>query len=260
MPLPALDQWNETRDSLQRAAQVLGAIRTSVVAPLPNALRRSLDPVPYGLSAKCPPIGELRLVYAERAVTLHPAGGEQSMIFLKGHDQTSLMDTLLEALATTGHHPTPERTDLNSTTFIIDKALAADYAHVQDRMFTTLARFRARLLGPMTPLVIWPHHFDMAFLWFSTPDVDDHKNPHMGIGFAPYSDGIDHPYFYAYCWPLPDGLIGTPIPEGTEWNTEGWRGVRLDYARFMNMDDPETFIETTLVRVHDIIAAAMRGG
>ena len=25
-----------------------------------------------------------------------------------------------------------------------------------------------RLSGCMTPLVLWPHHFDLAFIWFAT--------------------------------------------------------------------------------------------
>jgi hypothetical protein len=225
-PLPTLQNWAPTRDSLHRASQVIGAIRTATLNPLPNALRRSLRPTPFGLTT--------------------------------GHSQASLLEAVLGALASAGRHLAPEREHLNDTTpFTLDVALAADYAQTLDRLFTAMARFRARLLGPLTPLVVWPHHFDMAFLWFSTTGADEHQHPHINTGFAPFSPGIDRPYLYMYCWPLPEDLIGTALPPPAIWNTEGWRGVRVDYDQFAALEHADRFIEEILGRLHQTIASRM---
>jgi hypothetical protein len=41
------------------------------------------------------------------------------------------------------------------------------------RVFTAAARFRARLEGSQTPIVVWPEHFDLSTLWFPTNDRSD---------------------------------------------------------------------------------------
>ena len=42
---------------------------------------------------------------------------------------------------------------------------------------------RARLNGPMTPIVVWPEHFDLSFLWFASAQATD-RFPHMNFGCA----------------------------------------------------------------------------
>ena len=59
--LPALDNWDSTRDSLHRVALVLSAIKVSCVEPQPNSLQYSLSLTPSGLStARLNVGGELR--------------------------------------------------------------------------------------------------------------------------------------------------------------------------------------------------------
>ena len=63
--------------------------------------------------------------------------------------------------------------------------------------------------------MLWPHHFDIAFIRFVGEGTDEHKDPQLAFGFAPQSDGIDMPYLYWYGWPMPDGLADAPAPGAT---------------------------------------------
>ena len=52
----------------------------------------------------------------------------------------------------------------------IDATLARDYLLALDRVLYSAGAFsRPGLAGFMTPLVLWPHHFDMGFIWFPGP-------------------------------------------------------------------------------------------
>src|SRR5919109_78870 len=70
----------------------------------------------------------------------------------------------------------------NDAPLLIDAHASADYAQALDRVFTATARFRARLTGLQTPIVVWPEHFDLSFLWFATERATD-EFPHMNFGF-----------------------------------------------------------------------------
>ena len=64
-----------------------------------------------------------------------------------------------------------------------------------------------------SPVRLWPHHFDIAFLAGS-----------LGIGFLAGDDSIDEPYWYVYNTPMPDPL--PPLSLG-EWHRGHWTGAIL---------------------------------
>jgi hypothetical protein len=125
---------------------------------------------------------------------------------------------------------------------------ANGYADALYRVFTALARFRARLQGHMTPLVVFPEHFDLSTLWFVEGDMDDHK-PHLNFGFAPFSPGLPRPYLYAYAYPYPADFAAPPLPAPARWHSEGWRGVVIDYDAISQHNDPEAAIERLCLHV-----------
>jgi len=243
-PLPALTNWNATRDSLHTIAQVVGSAQKAFIDPMPNALHLALHVTANGI----------------RTVPLRD-NYDINVNFRDLHIKTRLLPEddmpLNERTLATLHRNAQMLSggDASDTAYDlqIDIGHAVQYAEALYRAYSALARFRARLSGFMTPLVLWPHHFDLSFLVFGgkgSSAPDEHKDPHMNFGFAPFSDTIDRPYFYAYAWPMPDGLLDDALPAPAQWHTDGWQGARLDYDAVAGEDAPETVIEAALLGIH----------
>lgn len=245
MPLPSLKQWEMTRAGLHQAAQVLGAVRQQVAEPLPNYLHLGLQVCPEGLTTGPLPFGgELILDFARHAIRYAQDGVQSEQIPLARHNQVSLADAVLVTLTSAGHALLLDRAKLaGQTPFVIEAGLAADYASALNRIHTAMSRFRSALHLPTSPLVLWPHNFDLAFLAFANPEQTDTKL-HAGFGFEPRSPGLERPYFYTYIRPTPDALTSETLPPPARWHTEGWTGVVFDYDDISSRDDPERVIQT----------------
>jgi hypothetical protein len=201
-----------------------------------------------------------------------PASGAEVKISLEGESQAQLLEMTLKAIhanelgtivpysggshtdtvfaAAEGlvNHLKPRREHVSDTTALHFEAQPAhNYADALYRAFTSIARFRARLNGSMTPIVVWPEHFDLSFLWFAT-ESDEH-HPHLNFGFAPYSNGINYPYLYSYAYPYPAQYETPKLPEGARWNTEGWTGVVLPYSEIARQNNPEATIEASCTAI-----------
>jgi hypothetical protein len=242
MPLDALQSWDSTRDSLHSAAEVVGRIRKARVPKQPNALHLALFVTADGLTTGPMDDGSsLELHFAEVAVRGRTADGRIFSVPLEGQTVAALLGRLAEALqldtATLG--------SLNEANvpLVLDRAQARGYADALNAAYTGLARFRARLSGTMTPLVVWPHGFDLSGLWFPGQLADEQTKPHVNFGFSPGSAGLPRPYLYAYAWPWPDGAESQPLPVPARWHIEGWKGALLDYDEWRKAADPARAVE-----------------
>ena len=229
---------------------------------------------PDGLSTERLPAGGLLLLNFKRAAMIyHPSGDAEVVIPLAGHTQATLSQALLErmqpgdlnhtfdavpqdrlaqglidALAAQGHKG---KELMGTQPLNVDQQQASDYAEALYVIFTGIARFKARLNGPMTPAVVWPEHFDLSTLWFLDGDMDDYK-AHLNFGFAPFSEGFPRPYLYAYAYPYPPDVQLPPLPAPARWTTETWKGVVVDYEDIAWKQDPAAFVEQMCL---DIFAA-----
>jgi hypothetical protein len=238
--LPKLENWLDTRLGLHHAAQVIGAVRKAVATPEPNWAHLGLRTVTEGVTTGAlPHVGTLTLNFGQRAIIHAPQQGSPRTISLLGHSQFTLADFMDEALAQTGQSIRLDRAKITSRDpFNIDATLAAQYADVLNWVTSLLSRFHESLPGEKSKLLVWPHGFDISFLWFATSDAAEHA-PHMAFGFSPGSAGLDRPYFYAYAYPQPDGLLNTPLPAPARWQTQGWTGMVLDYDRLTDQSDSQ---------------------
>jgi hypothetical protein len=258
MPLPALTNWDKTRVGLHEAAQVIGGIHQAVAAPLPNWLHLTLQVIPQGLLTRpFPGGGELLLDFAQRTILY--TGEPAASIPLAGHTQATLADAVLAALAQAGHALTPDRSKMaGDRPLEIDEHMAEDYAWALHRVYSGLARFHAGLHGWLGAAGVWPHGFDLAFLWFPGGH-DEQKDPHMNFGFSPASPGFDRPYFYAYAHPAAAGMADVALPPLAHWNTNRWTGVIINYDDLIGESDIEGTLERTFTAIHRTIAPFMAG-
>lgn len=259
MPFHELFDWEATRDALHQAAQVLNAIKVPATDRQPNALHHSLTPDAAALkTGKLNFGGELRLDFLASGGTAITFSGEESgfSVPVAGHTQKSLLQAVLDALANLGHSVSPRLDAIeHDTPLQLDSNLVGNYAVTLDSIYDEMARFRGHLLGTMTPIVVWPHHFDMAFLYFLSGH-DEHSDPHINFGFSPQSPGFPRPYFYVYRYPMPEGLLGTSLPEVARWHTEGWTGVVIDYDAFIKTYYHERRLAYWLYDIYEILSSA----
>jgi hypothetical protein len=264
MPLPALAGWEVTAQSLHKVARLLGAIRQYALQPLPNYLHLALKVEPFALSTDILPDNHRRasLDFEEAALRIYNSDTILRSLPLNAQTLSGLFEQILADLQMPGLTGTERLTEqffsasrlrgqdmtylqalLDETTpLVVDLELSWDYGQALNAVFTGMARFRAHLTGLMTPVAVWPHHFDLSFLWFATAEADENVS-HVNFGFAPFSEGFDEPYLYAYAYPMPQLSQLPPLPEAAHWNTQGWTGVVLPYKFIADAPNPEMFVE-----------------
>jgi hypothetical protein len=284
-PLPPLANWERASHSLHKAAMLLGAIRQLVRSPEANHLELALRVEPSGLSTdRLPTGGDVLLDFAQAALVYTcPDGERHPAIALAGHSQVSLLEALLRemadhdevlarpqpgqsyvaaflaALDSSGRVSKPKPGELTSgMSLAVDPQTSGDYSRALYRIFTATARFRARLTGPQTPIVVWPEHFDLSTLWFPTNDRSS-KAPVMNFGFAPFDGTTERPYLYAYAYPMPTDFETLPLPAPASWHTEGWKGLFVAYDALARTDNPEALIESLFEHVYKLLAPTPKG-
>ena len=258
MTLPKLTDWDTTRTALHQAAQVVGAVRAAVATPEPNWGHLGLRVVPEGLTTGVLSIGELILDFRTLTILYNPTNQDQVGFALAQHSQKSLADAIENALTGSGRPTLLKRDKITGESICdINAETAADYARVLFLVYEIFRSFREGLPGEKSRLVVWPHGFDLSFLWFAT-EVLTEEAPHMAFGFSPYSAGLERPYLYSYAHPVPDGLTDLELPDRTNWHTQGWTGTVTRYDVLVTEADPATVIEAILRELFARIAPLLR--
>ena len=259
MALPALANWEATRDALHQIALVVGAIRVDCTDPLPNDLHFSVDVTATGLSStkmRCG--GVLDFDFAALQLSFVRGACTVFTVDVAGHSQISLMHKLLAIFGDCGYGMQPSMKHItHEEEFQIDRGMVKDYLVTLNAMYTALARFRGKLGGFMTPLVLWPHHFDMAFIWFPTKGTDEHNDPQIAFGFAPFSTGMERPYIYAYAWSKPGGYAQIALEEPAQAINEGYTGLYVDYDSLRQQDDFNAAVEGMLMNYQGLAVAQL---
>lgn len=100
------------------------------------------------------------------------------------------------------------------------------------------ARFRALKAelkeGVTSPILLYPHHFDLSLVWFP---YDDERQ--LGLGFSTGDETITEPYLYLTAYPEPKGFTAIGLPGGAYWQSDGFSGAILPYSALRASDRPE---------------------
>jgi hypothetical protein len=279
MKLPALNNWQSTARGLHLAAQLLGGIRMLVREAVPNFLELALRIEANGLSTDTLPSGgSVLLNFDKAALVVSSAKGKASELAINGQTQTSLLEKLLQTLDEQGQslvakkdgsfakgflaalhakgHKLDGSLELTSTeTITVDTQVSGNYGQALYRVFTATSRWRARLVGQQTPIVVWPEHFDLSTLWFA--NEANESSPHMNFGFAPFDGTHTHPYLYAYAYPMPEGFDKLALPKPAHWNTSPWKGMVVPYEELAKSDNTESEVERIFEAVYNILAPTL---
>lgn len=271
-PFPPLllENWQETRDTLQQYAQIVAKVRRALTPKQKHWWHISLQTCAVGLTTTPIAYGqfvfEIVLNFLDHELVITTSNGDVLSMPMTGQSATDFIDEMQELLqelkidvAMTPDHFAEEEG-------VYDDQAIESFWRAFVRIDATFKRLKATFRQESGPVVLWPHHFDLAVLWFSgnlvegqDPTKADYADEQMNFGFVTGDNGIADPYFYVTAYPLPDGLADTSLPDGAYWHTEGWTGAILPYTLLTTTDTPEDMLFDFLTHVHKLGSALMLG-
>jgi hypothetical protein len=257
------NHWPATRDALHSYAKVLGVIRAQLVPKQKHWWHISLAPNARGLTT--------------------------GPLYNDGHCFEIILDLFAGAVVVQWHDAT-ESIDLSgqsaSTLFAdVSKLLFSRQIVVQgnsDKISIQLhsgfsaetsaklaialsaisgvfQQFKHEQRKETSPVQLWPHHFDLAVLWFSgrlvpgqDPSNEEYADEQLNFGFSVGDQQNPEPYFYFTAYPLPDELHKITLSAGASWHTESWQGVYLPYSSLCKQSNPG---QSLLILMRNFVAA-----
>lgn len=283
MTLPALQNFEANIHQVHQAMMLFGVINHQTLEKQANWLHMATQAHPYGFVTQTyPKGGRLVLNTDEGAVIYHRGNGENISFPLKDHTQKSLFEAILEAMAEdelAGYFDdlagdslaekllgkiqakSPEKLPEVLAEHTREDNLAYDVGVVQDYMqavntiFTGIARWRGRISGHLSPIVVWAEHFDLSTIWFANPEMDEYKS-HINIGFAPFTDGVfERPYLYAYAYPYKENYTAPQLETPLKWETVAYTGIYVAYDDIAGQD--EHYIEALAGQIFDALQSVL---
>jgi len=269
-PPLSLSNWQPTLTTLQTYAQVIGKVRRAMTPPHKHWFHVSLRVSARGLTTTAIPAGrktyELLLDLTAHKLVVNTSRGQQWQMPLRGQSAAQFCSDTLAALANLDIHPKIDQSLFSDTTpGPYDRAAVERYWQALSQIDAIFKQFRGELRQETSPVQLWPHHIDLALLWFSgrlvpgqDPANEEYADEQMNFGFSPGDDSIPNPYFYITAYPSPNGLADTLLPGDAYWLTEGFTGAILKYDSLVGADDPAGTLLTYLRTVQKAGAELMK--
>lgn len=264
----ALDQ--PTQLTLQIYAQVLGKIRRALTPARRHWAHVSLRVGTTGLTttpiAAGPLAVELRLDLLAHKLIVTTSRGDEWHKPLFGQSAATFCQETLTALAAMGIHPEIDRSLFADTSSLpYDRAEVGPYWLALTQIDAIFKQFKGTLRGETSAVQLWPHHIDLAFLWFTGRHVpgyelenEEYADEQMNFGFSPGDTSIHDPYFYITAYPTPEGLPETALPDDAIWHTASFQGAIMMYEALVTADNPEEKLLDFMQSVQQAAAGLMK--
>ncbi len=265
---PSLDEFEPTRQTLHWYSQAVGVVPRVHGIAHPKWWHISLKLHPDGLTTDNIPLPEggvlaLRLDLNQHLLVVTSSSGETNSVGLKdGLTGSEMGEWVITAVSHHGLKGTYPREKFSSDEpRQYDPEQAQRFFGVLANVARTFEAHRASLAGPVSPVQIWPHGFDIAFEWFGTriERTEEHGEvqefpAQLNLGFYPGGE----PYFYSNPWPFAaDELLGKPLPHGASWHTEGWQGAKLPYRHLVDQPHAEVMLAHFAKAVYELAAPTL---
>lgn len=269
-PPLSLDAWQPTRDTLNAYAKVLGKIRRALTPPQKHWWHVSLRPTATGLTTTPMWAGtqavELLLGLADHRLHVHTSRGAHAAFPLHGQapaDFCRQLTAVFSALDIDVSFDPAPCDDARPGAY--DATAVSHFWHALSQIDAIFKTFRHGFRGESSPVQLWPHHFDLALLWFSgrlvpgqDPTNEEYADEQMNFGFSTGDAGIPEPYFYATAYPTPAGWTAAPLPAGARWHASSFTGAVLPYRVLTETADPTQTLLAFLRTTHEAGKALMQ--
>jgi hypothetical protein len=251
MAWPALPyaDWEPTKQTLHRYAQIVGKLRMTLVPPLNHWWHVTLYVSARGLATGPMPYGEetveVELDFVDHAVHVRSSDGRAAAFPLRDRLACArFYADLFAALRDVGVEASinVQPFDLGDSPPFPDDTLHDSYdAGAVERFWailrlteSTLATFRSRFNGKASPAHVFWHSLDLAHARFSgrrAPPIEGadpvtaeaYSHELISFGWWPGDDRrTPFPAFYSYTAPEPDGLRDHALaPAAAAWQDTG---------------------------------------
>jgi hypothetical protein len=263
---PLRPEYEPTRATLHAYAHAASAVPRAHGIAHPRWWHVGLKVRPDGLVTDPVPLPEggtlaLTMDLRRHEIALRSSdGGERRFDMTAGMTGTELADALISAAT---EHALDGPYDRDRFDDDAPRAYQPEAAEAYFEAFTGSAiafeTRRVALGDRVGPIQVWPHGFDLAFEWFAArrvPHDGDELTAQLNLGFYPGGD----PYFYSNPWPFDERLLGTALPHGARWTTEGFQGSILPYALLQGSPDAGTKLVEYARAVHRAAAPTLEHG
>ncbi len=269
-PSLSLADWQSTRNTVEAYAKLLGRVRRAMAPTSKHWWHVSLQLCGCGLTTTPFPISsqvmELTLDFTTHQLLILTSRGDRRAIPLWGQSPKQFHDDVLAALQPFGCMPDIDHTLFtNDTPGSYDGTAVSRFWQALCQIDAVLKEFKGGFRGESSPVQFWPHHFDLAMVWFSgrlcpgqDPNNPEWADEHMNFGFSTGDGSISNPYFYATAYPLPDGFAASPLPQDAYWHTTGFTGAILPYITLETAENPREKLLNFYRTVHQIGANLMK--
>ena len=266
LPELPLEEWKDTKDTLQLYVQMVGKIRLASTAPKNHWWHCPLYVSARGLTTRRMRFGErsfqIDFDFIDHELVIRADRGDREALPL--HDGLSVADfcgQLFGLLAKVGIEPAVrlEPYGIATTTPFPDDSDHASYdRNYVERFWRILLEvdwildeFAGWFSGKSSPVHLFWHGFDLAVTRFSGrrapgPAAADpvsreaYTHEVISFGFWAGDDKVAAPAFYSYTSPEPPGLTDEPLrPEEAFWRrTNGSHQAMLWYEDFRTSESP----------------------
>ena len=278
-----VNQWADTRDTLQLMTQIVGKVRmvntpkTShwwnvVVYVSSRGLTTGL--IPHGASGF-----QMDFDFIDHQLVVTTTTGARRSVPLAGPIADfygAVMSTLDELGLTTEIWEMPVEIP-GAIAFDTDREHVAYDADAVHRFWLALVQmnrvfevFRSRFIGKVSPSHFFWGAMDLAVTRFSGRDAPKHPGgaPNCGpevmweayshevssAGYWPGPDGEG--YFYSYAYPAPDSFSAARVSPSAAYYDDGLGEFLLPYTAVREADDPDAllleFLQSTYVAAADL--------
>lgn len=266
-PLPLL-QWQDTKETLHRYAQVVGKVRMELSPPRNHWWHVTLYVTPRGLTTGPIPhsAGTFDISFDLLENRLAVTTSEDGQFSFALHDLpvAEFYSRLIGGLGSLGidvaintrpfdldDQHTLEENTIHST---YDGGYVQRYHQVLAWTDMVFKEYAGRFNGKQSPVHLFWHSFDLAVARISATraslpdDVDPvtreaYSHEVISCGFWVGDQNVREPAFYSYTAPEPEGLTDQPLsPEAASWQEGGT--ALLTYEAVRNSDSPkDTLLE-----------------
>ena len=261
-PLP-LAEWEDSKETLHRYAQVIGKIRLRYTPFMNHWWHVTLYVSAHGLTTGPIPYGdgsfEISPNLLENRLVVRTSEGTGFDFDLENLSVAEFYRRLVEGLGGLGitvsidtspfDLPDAQNLDENTLHRVCEREYVRRYHQVLVWVDATFKEFAGRFNGKQSPVHLFWHSFDLTVTRFSNrrveqpADVDPvtreaYSHEVISFGFWPGDRQTREPTFYSYTAPEPAGLTAQPLhPKAASWTPEGGTAL-LTYEAVRKGESP----------------------
>ncbi len=203
LPLLITEDLIPTRNYVQDVAKVLGSLQRAYIEPNDHDWHHGLTVSMRGISTQQMIIAG-QPIRATIDLVKHKVRLGNTNWLLEEFAAPEILNNIKVWLVAHGQSAELEQPEFTSDIRQFDGIQAARYAETLWWLEQRFKNIKNDLNGGLTsPILLYPHHFDLAFSWF--PHDDDQQ---LTMGFSTGDESVRDPYLYITAYPEPAGFSG----------------------------------------------------